>query len=61
VTKRNGAAIPAGADSAVEIRRDLLEADADLEMTRRKAFTRFWPPTLDTLRNLFYAPTVEMK
>jgi predicted RNA polymerase sigma factor len=31
------AAIPARADSAVEITKDSSEADADIEMTRRKA------------------------
>jgi len=31
------AAIPARADSAVEINKDSSEADADIEMTRRKA------------------------
>lgn len=25
------------------------------------AFVKSWLPTLDTLRNLFYGPTVEMK
>jgi len=35
---------PAGADSAVEIKKRLLEADADLEMTRRKALHDFGPP-----------------
>jgi hypothetical protein len=32
------AAIPARADSAAEIKKDSSEADADIEMTRRKAF-----------------------